>query len=664
MARRHTGFLLHCLGLVLVVWTAYCNHFHNDFHFDDAHTVTHNMAIGRLHNIPRFFVDATLFSTSPEARTWRPVVTASLAVDYWLGHGLKPFYFHLSTFLWFALQLILMFFLFRRIMERADAHPSNYWTALAATVCYGLHPANAETVNYIIQRGDLYDALGVVASLLWFAACPAQRKHGWYLLPATAAYLSKAPALIYPLILLAYVSLVDQEENRRKWAAAIRATMPAFALTIGAAILTARMTPATYNPGAESALLYCLTQPWVALHYFRSFFLPTGLSADSDWTCVSGPFSGHALAGYAFVAGLIAVALGTSRKRETRPIAFGILWFLLALLPTSLLPLADVTNDHRMFFPFVGLALAVFWSLRLVLFRWTARLTTRRQWVAGAVAATTVVLALAALGARERNRVWCTEESLWRDVTVKSPKNGRGLTNYAIVLIANRDYAAAISCLERAKVYRPDNFNVEVDLAIAYDGLGRDDEAQRHFQSAMALAPDEAEPAVQYGSWLKRKSRVTEAQAQFAAALEIDPLSFAARDRLAQIYREQGNRREAAKILDQAVRLALEDDTLPVRAHPERPSAEALLEVSAQYCKAENYAGCLMMAQKALDLRPGCAEALNIMAMAYLYLEKWDDGIHAARQALHLKPYFVAAKSNLDWGLEHKHKAEAESDGR
>ena len=76
---------------------------------------------------------------------------------------------------WFALQLVLMFLLFRRIMDLADPHPSNgnFWTALAAAACYGLHPANAETVNYIIQRADLYCTLGVVASLLWFAAKPA-----------------------------------------------------------------------------------------------------------------------------------------------------------------------------------------------------------------------------------------------------------------------------------------------------------------------------------------------------------------------------------------------------------------------------------------------------------------------------------------------------------
>jgi hypothetical protein len=167
-----------CLGLALVVLAAYANHFQNGFHFDDPQTVVANVYIRDLGNIPRFFTDATMFSAQPGAQVWRPVVTTSLAIDYWLGGGLKPFFFHLSTFAWFLVQLVLMFLLFRRIMDQADAHPSNTWTALLAAACYGLHPANAETVNYIIQRADLYSALGVVASLLWFAAYPAQRTRG------------------------------------------------------------------------------------------------------------------------------------------------------------------------------------------------------------------------------------------------------------------------------------------------------------------------------------------------------------------------------------------------------------------------------------------------------------------------------------------------------
>src|SRR5580704_3325972 len=127
MFRFQPRTLVLCGGLALAVLIAYANHFQNDFHFDDFHTVTNNPYIRDLHYIPRFFVDPMLFSTLADHATWRPIVSASLAIDYRLGRmaaagreTINRFPFHLSTFLWYIVQLILMFFLFRRIMDAAD----------------------------------------------------------------------------------------------------------------------------------------------------------------------------------------------------------------------------------------------------------------------------------------------------------------------------------------------------------------------------------------------------------------------------------------------------------------------------------------------------------------------------------------------------------------
>jgi protein O-mannosyl-transferase len=56
---------------------------------------------------------------------------------------------------------------------------------------------------------------------------------------------------------------------------------------------------------------------------------------------------------------LLLAAFWAMKRREHRPIAFGIFWFLGALAPTSLFVLSEVENDHRMFFPFVGLMFSV-----------------------------------------------------------------------------------------------------------------------------------------------------------------------------------------------------------------------------------------------------------------------------------------------------------------
>ena len=71
--------------LLVALLAAYANHFHNSFHFDDAHTIVNNAAIRELRNIPLFFRDATTFSALPSNQSYRPLVSTLLAIDYRLG---------------------------------------------------------------------------------------------------------------------------------------------------------------------------------------------------------------------------------------------------------------------------------------------------------------------------------------------------------------------------------------------------------------------------------------------------------------------------------------------------------------------------------------------------------------------------------------------------
>jgi len=103
-------------GSLIGVLAAYGKHFHNSFHFDDFHTITLNPAIRSLAEVPRYFVDARTFSILPDHYSYHPLVTGSAALDYWLGAGLNPLWFHVSTFFWFVVQLALMYLLFVKII--------------------------------------------------------------------------------------------------------------------------------------------------------------------------------------------------------------------------------------------------------------------------------------------------------------------------------------------------------------------------------------------------------------------------------------------------------------------------------------------------------------------------------------------------------------------
>ena len=148
-----------------------------------------------------------------------------------------------------------------------------------------------------------------------------------------------------------------------------------------------------------------------------------------------------------------------------------------------------------MFFPFVGLSLAVCWAAAL----WLYLHTIRREIVAVVCG---LLLAVSAWGTIQRNRVWKTEESLWRDVAEKSPLQRPRPTNYGLTLMNRGDYADALDYFTRAQVFTPNYMVLEVNLAIVNGALHKDAEAERHFARALELAPGESVPNYFYSVWL------------------------------------------------------------------------------------------------------------------------------------------------------------------
>src|ERR1700761_6923018 len=176
----------------------YANSFFNGFHFDDSHTIQNNAYIHNIHNIPLFFKDGSTSSSLPQNQSYRPVVTTSLAFDYWLGGGYNLFFFHLSTFILFILQGVLMALLFKQLFNTATTNNSlAIYAALIGATWYLLHPAIAETVNYIIARADIQSTLCVVLAFILYIYSPFCRKTHLYNIAIVIGTLAKPPSVMF-----------------------------------------------------------------------------------------------------------------------------------------------------------------------------------------------------------------------------------------------------------------------------------------------------------------------------------------------------------------------------------------------------------------------------------------------------------------------------------
>jgi tetratricopeptide (TPR) repeat protein len=374
------------------------------------------------------------------------------------------------------------------------------------------------------------------------------------------------------------------------------------------------MTPPTATTGASDAARYLWTQPYVAMRYFTMFFMPAGLSADNDWPLVSGPSDPRVAIGLLFVAALVIAIWRSLRLDSTKPIAYGLTWFAITLLPTSLTPLAEVANDHRMFFPFVGLSLAAAAAAALLLARVAS---SRSRFAIGAVCISIILLAESA-AVYARNEVWQTEEALWRDVVEKSPKNGRGWMNYGLALMGRADYQGAADAFNTALPLTPNYHLLEINMGLAYEGLKQPAEAERHFLRAISLAPLDWRSHRFYAGWLIGAGRPADALAHARLARELNPADL------------------AVTPIEQAV--ARVDGT-----------AEYHLARSLAEYRIGRYRESIASAQRALALRPSYAEAWNNIAAGHNALREWDQGISACEEALRINPSLQIARNNLDY---------------
>ncbi len=195
-------------AVLLTITASYSNHFLTGLHFGDYTIVRDNSAIRSLLNIPRFFVDTATSATNPADYAYRPAVTTSLAIDFFLGKG-APFFYHFITFLIYLAGLAVIGWLFFLVFERAIPHPWNAYLAIMGAALFGLHPAVTELMNQVSQRGELFAALGVVGGVALYAGLPTYRRFCYYLIPPLFGVLANPAGLIFGPMLLAYILLVE-----------------------------------------------------------------------------------------------------------------------------------------------------------------------------------------------------------------------------------------------------------------------------------------------------------------------------------------------------------------------------------------------------------------------------------------------------------------------
>lgn len=623
-------FLLAAALAAAAIVLAYSNSLHNAFHFDDYHVIVNNVFIRSLRNVPLFFRDAHTFSTRADHATYRPLVTLTYAVDFAVTRSLNPVPFHVTQIVLLLAIWAMLIAFFRAALDTVRTSDRNIWLALAASTIASIHTVNTETMNLIASRSEELSAIATLAAFLMIQRWPRARRRHLYLIPIAIGALAKAQIVIFAPLLLVYLVLIEGRSAKK--IATWLATLPA--LIAGAVLLVGlnRMNAPEWIPGGESKWHYFLTQGYAWLHYTRLFFVPVGLSADTDLRPFETWYDPRALIGFAFVATLIALIRYLARREGVRPAAFGLAWYAIALVPTSsIYPLAEVVNEHRVFLPYMGLALAIVFILDALL--------PRRAF------AVVVIAAIVTLGAGTwtRNKVWLTEESLWKDTIEKSPRNGRALFSYGLTQMTKGNYAVAKSYYDRAEAMEPAYPPLEINMGINEGALGNDADAEQHFRRALAMR-DDVDGHFYYARWLVSAGRAPEAIVHLTAAARIDPARAEPRTLLMKLYAASGNDAER----DRLARLAFSYDPNEVIARP-CASDRDCFEKGLPEIGGKQFLEAAVLNREAVRYNPNAADAWTNLGWSLAQIGLDDAAEVAFVRAVALQPNDERAHNNLEW---------------
>jgi len=532
--------------IIAVLSAAYANSFRGVFAFDDFSNIVDNRFLAN----PDFSPAALKNAATREGASHRWIPNLSFALNYAL-HGRDVAGYHLVNLAVHITAALSLYFLFVATLNSPALRgrvPHAREIAFLAALLWAVHPVQTNGVTYIVQRMTSMCALFYISSLLLYVrarragtASPSSvLSYCLSLLLGGLALLSKENAASLPFMILAYEFFFLREGNTAPDLSKI------VAWSTGALLVVAGVSVAYLGQDLLSAIAggyeardftmeeRLLTQPRVIFLYLGllALPLPARLNLNHDVAISHGLLSPpHALPAVIGVA-VLAVSI-PCLFRANRLLSFGLLWFLATLVVESTVIPLEMAYEHRLYLPSTMLFLAL------------TALGYQAGRSPGALHAVRILLVLlivvSAVWTWQRNQVWSSRITLWRDVVAKSPALTRGHVNLGAALM-DVNLTEAEQSLQRALTLDPDHSYGLTMLGLLYIRQNRPNEAAAVLHRALASKKEQRTAMVcDYLGIAYRKTGNYAAAIRYGhMALQADPNYLDALINLGVVYERTG----------------------------------------------------------------------------------------------------------------------------
>lgn len=575
----------------------------------------------------------------------RPLLNATLAANYAVC-GPAIFDYHVVNLAIHALAALALFGVLRRTLRRSQVAESVAARAdpiaLLCALLWFIHPLQTQAVTYIVQRSESMMGLFLLLTLYLAIVAFESGRPGWRVAAVVACVLgmlSKPTMVVAPLVVLLYDRCFYaggfKEALRRRWGfhAALWATC-AIPVALAVGFPDTERSASVANP-LFTPVQYAMTQPGVLLHYLRLVVWPSDLCLAHDWPLARATAA-------VIVPGLVIVALLalTAWALVRRP-ALGFLgaFFFLILAPTSsVLPIADLCAEHRMYLPLaaaIALTVVAAWMLIDWLISSPSSAVRRPSSVAVRLSAILIVLlAVAALTirTRARNVEYQSETGMWTSALRCYPRSVFIRNNLSAAWERKGDRAQAESVLREALDIDPRSPITHYNLGTLLAFQNRHEEAMAHFRAAVENSPTLWLADLNLGVACDQVGRFEEANEHYREALrKMSPRAPQYQPTLVWIANNcarLGRPAEAAEGLRRA---------LEIRETPFALNRFAWLLATTKDAALRNPVEAVRLAERAREIAgPWDVPSLRTLARAFAEAGRWAEAVGAAEEAQRL----------------------------
>lgn len=540
---------------------AFANTVGNDFAYDDRLIIAGNEDIQSLETLPGTFAKPYWPNAhGRELGLWRPVTTWVHGLQWALWDG-EPAGFHLVNVLLNSLAAALVVLLLGALLPVS--------AALLGGLVFAVHPVHTEAVANVVGMAELLSGTLYLGACLAAVRCAGRMGGGRVSLVAglfLAAVLAKESAVTLP----GAVFLVDAAKRNlhvhqlraylmERWPLyAVLGVTTALVFAGRVAVLGSVADP--YPPmGAEVLAGGEVSRIWTVLgtwpEVFRLLFFPVELSADYTPRVIPVAFgwTARSVCGLLLGLGALVIAGWCWRRGPVSPgrlspatVSFGVLWFVVTLLPASnLLLLTGVLLAERtLFLPSVGFAAGVGWLL--------VQMHRERPRTGTAVIAVVLVL----LGCRTvaRNPTWKDNATVFSTLLRERPESGRAQWVSGDVYLARGDRVRGLAAYRRAIGMVGESYTLLAEIGRRMVAEGFDQAGEHLLRRAWRDRPEFGLAPSLLAILYDRQGRWELAAEAARAATEAEPDNAVQWHLLARSLRALGRIEEAVTVRRRVIR--------------------------------------------------------------------------------------------------------------